>query len=201
MNEEYLWQKTGEDPEIARLEKALSVYRYRETDPPAPPVTIVHENGRRWRFRIAFATAAFASMVVAALVWFQVANRSDDDVTFIYHPPIESTGQQPVDTKDPATQLEPETQLEPQPVRPEKQPVRRGRPEVQTASLVAPAPKRHVARTHPPKAGTAALTKEERYAYQQLMLALSISSSKFNIVRDTINGVEEPESAPKQNNR
>lgn len=193
MNDEYLWQKTGEDPEIAQLENELAVYRYRETDPPVPPVTLVRANGRRWRFTVAFAAAAFASLVVAVMVWVQVTKPSDDDVTFIYQPAMETNEPQPLDTKGP------ETQLEPQPVRPEKQPVRRGRPDVQTASLAAP--RKHVAKSHAPKTAAVTLTKEERYAYQQLMLALSISSSKFNIVRDTINGVQEPESAPKQCNR
>ena len=37
MNEDYLWDKTGEDPEIEKLENALQVFRYKETAPPALP--------------------------------------------------------------------------------------------------------------------------------------------------------------------
>ena len=46
-----------------------------------------------------------------------------------------------------------------------------------------------------------ALTEEEKYAYGQLMLALSITGSKLKIVKDTINGVEEIENAAKENER
>jgi hypothetical protein len=46
-----------------------------------------------------------------------------------------------------------------------------------------------------------ALTQEERYAYHQLMLALSISSSKLKVVQDAINGVESNETSTKQNDR
>jgi hypothetical protein len=35
------------------------------------------------------------------------------------------------------------------------------------------------------------LTEEERYAYNQLMLALSITGSKLKIVRDKVQGLEE----------
>lgn len=35
------------------------------------------------------------------------------------------------------------------------------------------------------------LTDEEKYAYGQLMLALSITSSKWQVVQDSINGVED----------
>jgi hypothetical protein len=35
------------------------------------------------------------------------------------------------------------------------------------------------------------LTKEEQYAYDQLMLALSITSSKLKLVKDKVEGFEE----------
>ena len=41
------------------------------------------------------------------------------------------------------------------------------------------------------KSNEIALTKEEKYAYDQLMLALSITSSKLKIVKDKANGIEE----------
>jgi hypothetical protein len=37
------------------------------------------------------------------------------------------------------------------------------------------------------------LTEEEKYAYNQLMLALSITSSKLKLVEDKIYGAENPE--------
>jgi hypothetical protein len=45
-----------------------------------------------------------------------------------------------------------------------------------------------------------ALTKEEKYAYDQLMLALSITSSKLKMVKDKVAGVEE-KNAVRENER
>ena len=41
------------------------------------------------------------------------------------------------------------------------------------------------------KKPTVKLTKEEKYAYDQLMLALSVTSSKLKLVTDKIDGIEE----------
>ncbi|MBA4125206.1 MAG: hypothetical protein H0X72_22425 [Acidobacteria bacterium] len=41
------------------------------------------------------------------------------------------------------------------------------------------------------KKPTVKLTKDEKYAYDQLMLALSITSSKLKLVEEKIYGVEE----------
>ncbi len=35
MKEDYLWDKTGENHEIERLENALKMFRYKETAPPS----------------------------------------------------------------------------------------------------------------------------------------------------------------------
>jgi hypothetical protein len=43
----------------------------------------------------------------------------------------------------------------------------------------------------PPESETAKLTEEEQYAYDQLMLALSITSSKLKIVKDKVGGTDE----------
>ena len=185
MNDEYLWQKTGEDPETRRLEDALAVFRYREDDPPAVPIATKPLRTRRWRFALAFAVPAFAAAAVAAVIWFPVTPPSDE-VTFIYYPEPEIR-EQPVAAPAPVIR----------PSEPAKQPVRRGEVQPTVASL------RHraVTRLHPQRTGTVALTEEERYAYHQLMLALSISSSKLNVVRNTINGVEQTDNDTKQNDR
>jgi len=188
MNDEYLWQKTGEDPETMDLENALAVFRYREDDPPAVPIAAAQKKTRGWRFALAFAVPTFAAVAVAAIMWLPIGDVSDDEVTFIYQPSeptVTDTGSQ-------------EALPVPQPTAPTlKQPVRRG--DVQpTIASVHPRPR---VKPQHRKTTTVALTDEERYAYRQLMLALSISSSKLNIVRNTINGVEESDNDTKQNNR
>lgn len=44
------------------------------------------------------------------------------------------------------------------------------------------------------------LTKDEKYAYEQLMIALSITSSKFKMVKDKVESVE-AENAVRKNGR
>ena len=185
MKDEYLWQKTGDDPEIMELEKTLATFRYRETDPPALSVQRSEARSSRGRFSLGFATAAFAAVAVAATVWLQISDPSTDyEVTFVHQPIpeiVESTA------TNPQPHLVPAVTPEKQPV--EKQPVRRGRVEAQSAA--ARATRRQVApKAHLAKANTPNLTKEEQDAYNQVVLALSITSSKLSIVRNTIDGVE-----------
>ena len=188
MNDEYLWQKTGDDPETKHLEDALAVFRYRSDEPPAMPIAVEPEKNRKWRFALAFAVPAFAAVVVASVLWVPVSTVSDDDVTFIHQPSepvvIDSASPNPSPVDQPTAPVL-------------KQPVRRG----ELQSTIASVRPRPSVKPHRQKTTTVALTDEERYAYRQLMLALSISSSKLNVVRNTINGVEDSDNDTKQNNR
>ena len=186
MNDEYLWQKTGDDAEIRRLEEMLAVFRYRETAPPAIAVPVGRSWIRPWRFPFAVTAAGFAGLLLVAGVWLNFPGQSGSDVTFIYHP---STSQDPVPTeiKVPA----PPEQSEP------PSPAGRTRREIEPTTVSVP----RRAATRSRKTRTVVLTRQEREAYEQVLLALSISSSKINIVRDTINGVDQKDNAPEVNNR
>jgi hypothetical protein len=188
MNDEYLWQKTGDDDQITRLEEALAVFRYRESDPPAVTVLVGRSWIRRWRLPYAVAVASFAALLFVAGIWFNLPGRGDDDVTFIYHPST-TQNEVPAEIQLPA----PKQELQP----PAVSPVRRTNHQIQSTTVSTP--RRAVTRT--PKTRTVVLTKEEREAYEQVLLALSISSSKINIVRDTINGVDQKDIRPEVNNR
>jgi hypothetical protein len=185
MNDEYLWQKTGEDPEVAALEKALAVFRYRED---APPALTVEEEVRPRNWRFVFAFASVAAIVVVAIVWMQSSKSVAEDIVFVN----ESTVATPPPVQSPA----PPTRNTGDTVSPKPQPRREIIPT--TAALTRrPRPK-----SLRPEARIAALTDEERYAYGQLMLALSISSEKLKVVQDAINGVEtNKDSSPRNNNR
>jgi hypothetical protein len=185
MNDEYLWQKTGEDPEIAALEKALAVFRYRED---APPALTVQEESRPRRWRFVFAFASVAAIVVVAIVWMQSSKSVADDIVFVN----ESTLATPPPVQSPVT------------------PIRNtgdtAAPKPQSRRDIIPTTAALTRRPKPksprPEPRLAALTEEERYAYGQLMLALSISSEKLKVVQDAINGVEpNKDSSPRNNNR
>ena len=185
MNNEYLWEKTGEDAEIANLENALAAFRYREDTPPALPVAAVERKPFRLRLAIAFAAPAFAAVAIAAGLWFRY---DETELIFIHQPAVQETVEKPSEIRTPAVQPAPP-----------KQPIDRRSHGVQYASTRTP--RRSQERSHARKPETVALTQEERYAYRQLMLALSISSSKLKVVQDAINGVESNETSTKQNNR
>lgn len=191
MNDEYLWQKTGEDPETMQLENALAVFRYREVDPPAVPVAVETKATRPWRrFALAFAVPAFAAAVVASVIWLPIGKSVDNsDVTFVAQP--EPAIAEPP-ALNPAPVVQPSQQSEPS-----KQPIRKG----EIRPTVATMPRRPIQKARPQQTTNVALTQEERYAYQQLLLALSISSSKLKIAQDAVNGVENPDSNQKHNNR
>jgi hypothetical protein len=193
MNNEYLWNKTGEDPEIEKLENALAVFRYREAEL-LPPVAAVDEKVPRWRISLAFAFASCAAAVVLATVWLQNSNYNFDsntgeDIVFV---------QQSADAADVTPIAVP---AEPPPVRNsgghDRPTERKGR----TRRSVGRTSAANYRRPRTKKDSIAALTTEERHAYQQLMLALSITSSKLKIVQDTIDGTASTENDTGKNRR
>jgi hypothetical protein len=184
MKDEYLWEKTGDDAEIKRIEDVLSVYRYRETAPPAVIVPVGRSWIRTWRFP--FAVAGFAVVLLIVGIGFNVPIGSEgDDVTFIYHPSATQEAPQTVEPEIPESQPRPAS------------PGPRIRREIDPTTVSMPRPRT----TRTQKNRTVVLTKQERDAYQQVLLALSISSAKINIVRDTINGVDKKDDGPEVNNR
>ena len=197
MNDEYLWNKTGQDPEIEKLENALAVFRYREAEL-SPPVAAVEEKVPRWRISLAFAFASCAAAVVLATVWLQNSNyifdsNTGEEIVFV---------QQSADAADVTPMAVP---AEPTPVRNSgghNRPTEsKGRTRRSVGRTSAANYRRPKTKDWTPKDSIAALTTEERHAYQQLMLALSITSSKLKIVQDTIDGTASTEDDTGKNRR
>ena len=194
MKEEYLWNKTGEDPEIERLEKALALFRYQATEPPALPAKIIpfEKKTSRGFFRLAFGFAAFASLVVVCLgVWFQFSSGKIEvakDLPKTIEAPIVQRVQDEIPVKNADV-------LDVKKIEPAKQSIE---PKVLKVKKVIPIAVRQnnlTARKTESKKPSVKLTEEEKYAYNQLMLALSITSSKLKLVEDKIYGAEKPETA------
>jgi hypothetical protein len=187
MKEDYLWDKTGEDAEIQGLENALKAFRYRESEPPAPAQKVFTlEKPKRARFfGFRFGWAGFAAAVVIVLSIFRFQSAGDKI-------PVSA----PVaETREP--QVSHDSFIE----KPEPAPVVK----IETAPRAAkrkftrafernapkPRPVKTIWRTSAPKEPAETLTAEEKYAYDQLMLALSITGEKLKIVKDKINGIED----------
>lgn len=193
MNDKYLWDKTGEDPEIEHLEKVLSVFRYQETAQPAletAEIGALPERAQRWKFSFAFAFAACAAIVVGFSIWFLATGgevATETDLTSTAPSAVESltadvpkrniSAGVPADSDQDPTLLRAHTTTGP------------GRT------------RRNIARGAKSKKQLVTLTSEEKYAYEQLMLALTITGSKLKIVQDRVNGIEDAKTPLRENER
>ncbi len=190
MKEDYLWDKTGEDPEIERLENALAVFRYQGSEPPALPAKIIpfERKTPRGFFRLAFALAACAAFVIfSAGVWFQFSGGKTEivkDSTATNAPPVVEK----IAEETPVTQSDDSIVKK---VAMPKQFVERNLVKIKKPVPAIVRQNKLIARNVEVKKPTVKLTKEEKYAYDQLMLALSVTSSTFKKVKDKVEGVEE----------
>jgi hypothetical protein len=197
MKQDYLWDKTGADPEIESLENALAVFRYKEIAPPALPVKIIpfkKESSRR-SFRFAYAIAACTAFVMIGLgVWFQFSTNetaTQENLAETIQPKISEPLPNAAIAENKApivnnAEISPETTSESAKRISARKTVRTNKI---IPAVVRPTEKR--AKNIEAKKSDVRLTKEEQYAYDQLMLALSITSSKLKMVKDKVEGFEE----------
>lgn len=197
MKQDYLWDKTGAEPEIENLENALAVFRYKEIAPPALPAKIIpfkKESPRR-SFRFAYAIAACTAFLMIGLgVWFQFSTNeieTQENVAQTIQPQIPEPLPNAAIVENPApivnnAETSPKTKMESAKRISALKPVRKNKI---IPAVVRPTEKRdgNIAAKKP----DVQLTKEEQYAYDQLMLALSITSSKLKLVKDKVEGFEE----------
>ena len=202
MKEDYLWDKTGQDPEIERLENALMAFRYQETAPPALPAKIIpFEKKNRWSFfRLSFASAAFAALMFVCLgVWFQFSNRKIEVAKDLSQTLKTETAKVstetialPIDKKvSNEIPLKKSGDVIVEKVEAPNQSVKRNFVKARGILPTNVRPNNLIARNVVAKKPEVKLTKEEKYAYDQLMLALSITSSKLKLVSDKVSGGEE----------
>ena len=187
MKEDYLWDKTGNDAEIENLENALAVFRYKETAAPALPAKILpFKKEKKQRF-LPFAIAACAALAaISSGIWLHSSNDKTpadsigiiaqrDEVAIPNHSIIQTPDYKNVSKVETHKQFPKE--------------------KIFKLKKVVPAIARQnrtvFNNSKPAKPETIRLTKEEKYAYNQLMLALSITGSKLKMVKDKVEGSEE----------
>ena len=213
MKQDYLWDKTGEDPEIEKLENALSRFRYQEAAPPELPAKIIPFDPKTPSrfFRLSFGFAAFATLLIVSLiVWFQFSNDTIElakDSTYDSTKTIaqKNADESPIETEperrdvstanDDSIDVNAGSAVRKSKV--SKQSVRRKAVKVKKIIPVNALPTReiNIARKTDVKKPEVKLTKDEKYAYDQLMTALSITSSKLKMVKDKVENVEEHSAA------
>ncbi len=186
MNNDYLWNKTGDDAEIKGLENLLSGLKYQPTAPSVLPIAIELKSVKApwWKFSLAVAVPACVLIAVLAGFWMTRPTPQLQAINELkeVQPPVVS--QVPVA----------ETEAEPRKSEPD---IAKDTTPKMVTTLFTPEPKKRSKkfavqakfRKKVQKFDT--LTSEERFAYDQLMLALTITSSKLKVVSDTINRSED----------
>lgn len=189
MNNDYLWEKKGSDAEIEGLEDLLSGFKYQPVEPPMlSPVLVLNEPARMpwWKFSLAFAVPA--CLLVAITVGFLVTRLGNEpSATIISSGPRspEVVGQEMPALKEPDVSKIDEKRIEKIEVPSNVKTVFIPRSKTETQRPTR-AKYRQIKRS---KIET--LTAEERFAYDQLKLALSITGSKLKVVSDTVNRTED----------
>ena len=191
MKDDYLWDKTGEDAEIQALENALKAFRYQDNAPPALPQKVFTVETSGWRnvFRFGIpAFAAFASLlIVFSLVWFQTGGASVRVSEIVRQANELQSAENMANntfTAPPVPPADEPVESAPTDDKPTAVKVRQRR-----APVVRP--QKAIWRKPKSKEPSETLTAEERYAYNQLMLALSITGAQLKIVKDKVQGIED----------
>jgi|SRR5687768_5619874 len=174
MNQEYLWSTKGSDPDVERLEGLLAEFRF-DGDSASEQkakniIPVARVSKRRFVLGLSFATGAAALVLLA--IWVTTGpvvpianvekNTGSGEVTAVLKNDNAREGR----LTDSASDIVPKAE----PTRPQAQPAR---PKVNRSAKAS-------------KAEKGKLTKEEEYAYDRLMVALSIAGSKLRVVQDTI---------------
>lgn len=191
MNEEYLWNKTGEDAEIEKLENALKAFRYKETAPPAILAKqLVFEKTaprRRW-FPFVFAFASSVAVIIFAFVFlFDFSTKQIEEaknISEISAPKIEEKSVVKNSTEESKITLIGKIETAKPSVQPKIAKIRQ-------FGQLAKVSNKQTARKIEAKKPSVKLTDEEKYAYDQLMLALSITGSKLKIVQNKLQNIDE----------
>src|SRR5262245_4432240 len=161
MNDDYLWDKTGEpDPEIEHLEQVLGTLRYQPRSFEVPRDRQMKDRAT-WRSWMAIAAAILIAIVAGGL-WLASNRPLTDEIAAIQLPGEED--------------LPPTTS---QPVEP--------KPNEPPAAVAVPHRKRIIRRPEPNES-LVAEQKEAEAAKQQLLLALRLTSSKLGIAQKKVQG-------------
>lgn len=180
MKHDYLWDKTGSDPDVERLEELLSGFRYTgEAKPASNVIEFPSRSGRSlkpWMFAMA---ACVTISAISVGFWITRSGSGEMTITPVAgvvqdinaSPILETAASEPNDRPE-------IVRYAPKYAKAAKKP-RSSMPRKAAVALKRP----H--RDNP------ILTREERYAYNQLILALTIAGSKLQVVRDSVNGLDE----------
>ncbi len=206
MKEDYLWDKKGSDPEIEKLENVLRTFRHKEQEALLLATqTIAFDNrskpgnAPRRLFSFGFASVACLAVAIFGVALLQMMRSGDSEVAKKESVNKIENLTTNTDAENHATSTQPTTtnfeNIETR-VRnsgSEHERITSARKLINRVSRTRKSPKifAKVNSSRETEDHEVVLTKEEKYAYDQLMLGLSITSSNLKIVRDKANGIRE----------
>ena len=174
MNEDYLWDKTGEpDPDVQKLEEVLGVLRY-QPNPLEIPQDLLARSPRRNHFPILAIAASVLLALIAAGVWLRVRTQGESQPAQASVAPAPS-----VEEKTPALERNSPAERNPIAKRDDEENKNQRIEQVRKGGLP---PLRRNTKTSP-----SSLAKREREealaAKEQVMLALRLTSEKLSLVQ------------------
>jgi hypothetical protein len=195
MENDYLWNKTGNDAEVERLEGLLSEFRFDERNMNELRTLALgfKKSAPRRKFVLSFAFAVLASLLIISFgFWALYSPDEQAIVSSVNNPEIAA---EPIALTDSLNTDEVPNIVATKNI--EKVLKRSLRKQAATKPLVSSEKIRHENLT-PEATKKIILTDDERFAYNQLMLALSITSAKLNLVKSKVEGVDQEENTPRK---
>lgn len=160
MNDDYLWDKTGEpDPQIKQLEEILGTLRY-QPKPLEIPKDLPQPRRRNY-FPWAAIAAALLLALIAGSIWLRTRSTGEAQQAAVNKPPVA---------------VEDKTTSNPEPTQPKL-----------TENNELPGKNQFAVHVkHPRRSSAPALSKQEReealIAKEQVMLALRVTTEKLSLV-------------------
>jgi hypothetical protein len=192
MNDEYLWSKEGNDREIEILEDLLSEFRFVPGSVqilPDQDAFDVRERRSRFKWIFAAVSPAFAALLIA--VWFFLPSNPVTVQSRVSQSSSAAMNYQP-STVQPVEQIAASTEQSTNAVEKKPQPTM-----VKTVFISHRSKRERVE----PLVAKNQLSAEEKYAYDRLMLALSIAGTKLKVVQDTIDRKTDVEKSSLRNEK
>jgi hypothetical protein len=173
MNDNYLWDRTGEpDADVQQLEELLSSLRYQ---PRALEIPATISIGRKRTFFPLAIAAAIALLMIGAGLWLRFANSNPGPIQQAYRnsqPSSAPSQEMPGSPQSGATLSEPPVQT-----------VNLPKHRKPTQTLVSYKPRRSI---EPP---APALTEQELAQKEQVLVALRLVSAKLNLAQRKSQGL------------
>jgi hypothetical protein len=192
MNENYLWDKTGEDAEIEKLEDLMKGFRQSKISAPKLPQIeapkLVKKSLKTFRYLIAVA-ACVAFAIISIGFWVNSTINKNDEVANKIVPNENLSKPETPQQVDPDFDYK----VADVPIRKEKN----SRPiPAKLVSLKRNEQKIEMVKVRlkiDQNPREVKLTADEKFAYEQLKLALSITGTQLKIVKDKVEGDIEKE--------